>query len=1023
MRQRREIKLKATFRRTTWIASAFVGVIAIGLTLIFNFTDNEKVYAAVNGEFRSKASGNWNAITTWQRYSGGAWNNATAIPVITDKAITILSGHTVTVTSDVTADQIVVDNGGILSIASGKKLILNNGSGCDLSINGTIKNAGEVSLSTSAFMEVNSTGLYQHTHTTTKGIIPTSTWNAGSTCEIIGYTTNPDGPDNMTQSFSNFSWNCTSQLSEVKLKGTLKTVVNNLSIKSTGLTGSLTINEIDGYILNVGGDLTVSGGNIKFNDRMNGTPILNVDGNFTLSGGTFNLAGNDNSTTNLNVKGNWNHSVGTLSATGSASVAEVNFVKSGSQTFTTLLQLTSGSIDYNINSGSTLKMGTSIMLGRNFSLNAGGTLEIGSLVGLIGNIQVTGTKTYSPDGSYTYSGATGQDLGSTSALTAKNLTINNGSTTTLATDVTVSGILNLANGKINTGSNTIYLTNNSPVSLTGYSSSNYIIGNLSRAIASSGTYNFPLGTATNYELAKLTLVSTVGVSRVLGSFTATNPNNDGYGLDSINADGVQMSEFLNYGYWTLTPNSSLTSGTFTVELNQTGHTNAILEGSVITMASRPTSTSAWINRGTHNNAFQAISAANASAQRSGLNTFGIFVIAIGEYVSFTNSSLISGTAGQVNAVYLFPLVVRGVDAWVRIVSLNNGATLDDIDASSVGYKTSFQPFINYPANNTSYIEWLITFKKTGTATDTTLDKVTATGIDVDGSNSDGKNIREFIEATMPTSYNLDPYTNLTVANNFGNYRAIGSSTTISNIDTTAKQAMFELNYINVNTLLYRTGAINTFNTSEIRQTSLFFKAFNLSNKNIALPIELISFDTKLKNNNVIITWATAAEVNNDYFTIERSVDGETFEPLFTQRGAGNSTVTIEYEANDPNPLEGYSYYRLKQTDFDGKFSYSDVQTIKNKGGNDIDEEQINITAISPNPFTDEFKIDYILKQKTEVEISMYSTKGELIFKEITLADDGYNSYTYIDSKGLTSGYYFVTIAYKDQKVTKKIVKN
>ena len=54
---------------------------------------------------------------------------------------------------------------------------------------------------------------------------------------------------------------------------------------------------------------------------------------------------------------------------------------------------------------------------------------------------------------------------------------------------------------------------------------------------------------------------------------------------------------------------------------------------------------------------------------------------------------------------------------------------------------------------------------------------------------------------------------------------------------------------------------------------------------------------------------------------------------------------------------------------------------------------------------------------------MYSTKGELVFKEITMAEDGYNSYTYTDSKSLTSGYYFVTITYKDQKVTKKILKN
>ena len=77
---------------------------------------------------------------------------------------------------------------------------------------------------------------------------------------------------------------------------------------------------------------------------------------------------------------------------------------------------------------------------------------------------------------------------------------------------------------------------------------------------------------------------------------------------------------------------------------------------------------------------------------------------------------------------------------------------------------------------------------------------------------------------------------------------------------------------------------------------------------------MISFKAVLANNNVLLNWSTASETNNDYFTIERSIDGINFRSVLTKRGAGNSTSRRNYEAIDDNPIEGQSYYRLKQTD-------------------------------------------------------------------------------------------------------------
>jgi len=95
----------------------------------------------------------------------------------------------------------------------------------------------------------------------------------------------------------------------------------------------------------------------------------------------------------------------------------------------------------------------------------------------------------------------------------------------------------------------------------------------------------------------------------------------------------------------------------------------------------------------------------------------------------------------------------------------------------------------------------------------------------------------------------------------------------------------------------------------------------LSYLNNPLPIELISFSAKSFNNAVQLTWATAAEINNDFFTIERSSDGLNWEIISYVSGAGNSNYVVDYEFTDEMPLEGIAYYRLKQTDFDGQFEY------------------------------------------------------------------------------------------------------
>lgn len=94
-----------------------------------------------------------------------------------------------------------------------------------------------------------------------------------------------------------------------------------------------------------------------------------------------------------------------------------------------------------------------------------------------------------------------------------------------------------------------------------------------------------------------------------------------------------------------------------------------------------------------------------------------------------------------------------------------------------------------------------------------------------------------------------------------------------------------------------------------------------------LPIQLTNFHVKKEINKSHIYWTTQTETNNDYFIVERSIDGEIFEEISKIKGAGNSNQTINYLITDYEPKKGVNYYRLKQVDFDGTYSYSEIKAL------------------------------------------------------------------------------------------------
>jgi len=178
----------------------------------------------------------------------------------------------------------------------------------------------------------------------------------------------------------------------------------------------------------------------------------------------------------------------------------------------------------------------------------------------------------------------------------------------------------------------------------------------------------------------------------------------------------------------------------------------------------------------------------------------------------------------------------------------------------------------------------------------------------------------------------------------------------------------------------------------VRSSLTVFSDFAIAKSNNgALPVELIHFSAIPKNQDVILHWITASEINNDYFTIERSSNAIHFYDIAHVEGAGNSNIEIKYHAIDENALKGVSYYRLRQTDFDGSISYSDIETVNINSSNELSITQ---------PFSNNNQIQFYVYNAEGISlVEIYDITGRLLFNEEVIVSDNIVSIPNTFSKG------------------------
>ena len=879
----------------TGTTSPGIAVDDLSLTADYSTTNS-------NDYFRSRITGNWNTLATWESSINNiTWIAATAIPTSAATAVTITTAQTVTINTNATAP--------------------------NLTINGTlIFDATARTLAVTDYVTISSTGIFK-SHTAGAA--------ATHSCSIGGNLTNNNIFDMATSAtrLCNVTFNKNGSQS---VSGTGGTTRFNYIIVNMG-TSSSNILDISTSVFVAATSFLHLSAATNANSLLNGT--IKLSGTFSFTGTFFKVGHFYN-----------------IPATAGIWINNPNVTITGqgdSYDISGLLKITSGIF----NAGST--SGNSILLYDGSSMVVqGGIVNVKARLAAVDTLGVDqGNVTYNQSAGIVNLTTFGQNLSPNIAdfylpLPTDNLIMSGGTIFFTNEAKFADDIDNFATTTITDG-----LIQIASASTTVSTAAGFYIYSPSPLPS---LYIYPFSALTKVVLvADLTIIGdiTIGTNTTLDNFypIATAYYND----ISLTGNWNNSGAFIHTNQKTVTFNGSAAqtiSGTTT-----TGFNNLTINNSSggVTLSS-PAIINGAVGILTLTNGFLYTSATNTFTMNTGTSTTGA-----------NNNSFVYGPMSKIgNTDFIFPV---GKDLEYRPISAT----------SLSGSETFTAEYFHADPNAVPYD---VTLK------DPTLDDIGRCEYWI--LNRAGSANANVTLSWDTYSCGVTSLSDLSVArwdSGLGMWKDEGNTATTGAADPSA----------------------GTVTSGLVTSFSPFTLASKVSGVN-PLPIELLSFTATYNNVSAVdIKWATASELNNDYFTVERSGDGTNYKEINVIDGAGNSSAIINYSTADDAPLEGVSYYRLKQTDFNGSFKYSNIVAVQ------IDKNGFELLNTFNSLSGNSLEITYSCGTDCVVNFELYDMTGNKVFAASQNAS-GANSRLVIPTDNLNSGIYLLKVFNGDKIISRKI---
>lgn len=881
------------------------------------------VQAQAVGDYQTAGSGNWNALATWQTWNGTAWVAPGATPTSANGVITILATHTVTITANVTIDEVTVN--GALTSSGATPTTIANGAGVDLTINGT----------------------FTDNYAAATNVITWAggaTWQMGATGTLI-----------KTTASSSNNWQSTYQGGIAMIPATSNWIIRrntavNISMSST----------------------TPASGSVY--------PNLTIENNVAGTWSTPAASSFTGAAAFVTVKGDMN--------VGGAGSNNVDFLNN------------------NTNASATLVMGNLTVKAGSIIRNNGTGLE------LRGNLTVNGTISYDAnDGRrIIFSGGNAQSVAGTGTLGVYDMTMNKSSNdVTLNRVVTVNNLCTFTQGRIfSTATNLLIIASTGTVA--GANNTSFTHGPV--RYLGTNAFTFPVGKNSSYRPA------------ALSSFTASVP----FWSENFNNGCVQSCLASVYsgpnGAWTVTSTgiNDADANLFYISCQENGNAVGACgtgcgNDATLHVGNVSTSPSAFFFCPTGDCGAAYDAGFGSNNVRTSMRAESPTINCSGQTDIYLSFKYMEGGATTLDNALVW--YFDGA-TWTLLADMAKTATSC---GSGQGLWTAYSIALPASAFNNPNVkvgfQWVNNDDGAGADPSFAVDNVTLGPQDFFTG--------EYFAADPQVVYNNVLVPSLTSISNCEYWvidRSPGSNAAPSvtltwNAASCNVSVLADLRVARFDGAMWQdegnggTTGTPTAGTVITAAPVTAFSPFTLANYTLPMPIELLAFDAQYNGSEVELRWSTATEIDNDYFTVERSSAGGNFREILRQPGAGNSNSVLHYNDRDPFPQNGTNYYRLKQTDYNGQYSYSHIVPVDIKPAGD------DLQLVSAYAAGDQLNLLLTGGADELLVIDVYNTEGRLVHTITQEHADG-STALQLSTAAWPAGLYLVKVTAGSQVVTRLV---